>query len=58
MHEERPVVGKETVPVERVRMDTDTVTDEATVDEQVRKEQIEVEGDQGTTGTTGNRERR
>ena len=33
LHEERPVVEKETVPVERVRLDTETVTDEVTVDE-------------------------
>ncbi|MBD1543208.1 YsnF/AvaK domain-containing protein [Arthrobacter sp. IA7] len=44
LHEERPVVDKETVPVERVRLDTETVTDEVTVDEQVRKERIEADG--------------
>ncbi|PTT61969.1 PRC and DUF2382 domain-containing protein, partial [Arthrobacter sp. HMWF013] len=44
LHEERPVVEKETVPVERVRLDKDTVTDEVTVDEQVRKERIEADG--------------
>jgi uncharacterized protein (TIGR02271 family) len=44
LHEERPVVQKETVPVERVRLDTDTVTDEVTVDEEVRKERIETDG--------------
>ena len=36
---------KRTVPKERVRMDRDTVTDEETVSEQVRKERIETEGD-------------
>ena len=41
LHAERPVVGKETVPVERVRLGTETVTEEQTVDEQVRKEQID-----------------
>ncbi len=45
LHEERPVVEKETVPVERVRLDADTVTDTETVDEDVRKERIDVEGD-------------
>ncbi|MEK0153837.1 PRC and DUF2382 domain-containing protein [Arthrobacter oryzae] len=44
LHEERPVVEKETVPVERVRLNKDTVTDEVTVDEEVRKERIETEG--------------
>ena len=45
LHEERPVVDKETVPVERVRLDRETVTDTETVDEDVRKERIDVEGD-------------
>ncbi len=44
LHEERAVVGKETVPVERVRMDKDTVSGEEHVSEEVRKEQIEAEG--------------
>jgi len=38
---ERPVVDKETVPVERVRLSKETVTDEETVGDHVRKEQIE-----------------
>jgi uncharacterized protein (TIGR02271 family) len=45
LHAEEPVVEKRTVPKERVRMDRDTVTDEETVTEQVRKERIETEGD-------------
>jgi uncharacterized protein (TIGR02271 family) len=44
LHEERPVIEKETVPVERVRLDKETVTDEVTVDEEVRKERIETDG--------------
>jgi len=48
LHEERPVVEKETVPVERVRLNTETVTDEVTVDEDIRKERIETDGDDGT----------
>jgi uncharacterized protein (TIGR02271 family) len=48
LHEERPVVAKEAVPVERVRLDTETVTDEVTVDEQVRKERIEADGVEDT----------
>ena len=43
--EERPVVAKETVPVERVRLGTETVTGEETVNEQVRKEQIDTDQD-------------
>jgi uncharacterized protein (TIGR02271 family) len=38
---ERPVVEKEAVPVERVRLATDTVTEDAQVSESVRKEQID-----------------
>jgi Domain of unknown function (DUF2382) len=45
LREEEPVVEKRTVPKERVRLDTDTVTEERQVGEEVRKEQIEVEGD-------------
>jgi uncharacterized protein (TIGR02271 family) len=41
--EERVVVQKETVPVERVRLDKETVTEEQQVDEEVRKEQIEAD---------------
>jgi uncharacterized protein (TIGR02271 family) len=39
--EERVVVDKKTVPVERVRLGTETVTEEEQVSEDVRKEQIE-----------------
>jgi uncharacterized protein (TIGR02271 family) len=42
--EESPVVEKETVPVERVRLGTETVTEDQQVNEQVRKEKIELEG--------------
>jgi uncharacterized protein (TIGR02271 family) len=48
--EERPVVQKETVPVERVKLGTETVTDEERVTEDVRHEEIDVDGD--TNGTT------
>jgi uncharacterized protein (TIGR02271 family) len=40
---EQVVVNKETVPVERVRLDTDTVTEQQTVTEEVRKEQIDTD---------------
>jgi uncharacterized protein (TIGR02271 family) len=45
LNEERVVVDKTVDPVERVRLGTETVTEEQTVDEEVRKEHIEVEGD-------------
>lgn len=41
LHAERPVVAKEAVPVERVRLGTETVTQQQQVTEQVRKEQID-----------------
>jgi len=45
LHEETPVVQKDVVPKERVRLDKDTHTSEETVSEDVRSEQIEVDGD-------------
>ncbi|WP_244927948.1 PRC and DUF2382 domain-containing protein [Nocardioides sp. W7] len=45
LHEEKVVAQKVTEPVERVRLGTETTVDEETVSEDVRKEQIEVEGD-------------
>src|ERR671912_716338 len=45
LHEEQPVVEKKAVPKERVRMDKQSVTDEAQVSEEVRKERIEADGD-------------
>jgi uncharacterized protein (TIGR02271 family) len=53
LNAERPVVDKEAVPVERVRLGTETVTDEAQINEDVRKEQIE----EPDVNTTGRRER-
>jgi uncharacterized protein (TIGR02271 family) len=43
LHEETPVVEKRVVPRERVRLDTETVTEQRQVGEEVRKEQIEVD---------------
>jgi uncharacterized protein (TIGR02271 family) len=43
LHEERPVVETETVPVERVRMTTEEHVEDQTVRGQVRKERIEAE---------------
>jgi len=45
LREERPVVEKEAVPVERVRLATDTVTDDVTVSEDVRKEEVDSDVD-------------
>src|SRR3954452_11968808 len=43
LHAERAVVQKEPVPVERVRLDSETVTEQQTVSDEVRKEQLEVD---------------
>jgi uncharacterized protein (TIGR02271 family) len=41
LREEEVVVDKQAVPKERIRLDKDTVTDEETVSETVRKEQVD-----------------
>jgi uncharacterized protein (TIGR02271 family) len=58
LREEEPVVEKRVVPRERVRLDKDTVTGEERVAEEVRKEQIEVQDEEGTTGRQERRRRR
>ena len=45
LNEEQVVVQKDVQPVERVKLGTETVTEEQTVTEDVRKEHIEAEGD-------------
>jgi uncharacterized protein (TIGR02271 family) len=43
LHEERPVVAKETVPVERVSLDTETVREDREVSDTVRREEVEID---------------
>jgi uncharacterized protein (TIGR02271 family) len=43
LHEERAVLRKETVPVERVRLVTRKVEEDQTIRDEIRKERIEVE---------------
>jgi len=50
LREEVPVVEKEAVPVERVRLGTQTVTEQRQVTEEVRKERIETDGDTDVRG--------
>ncbi|MFI6904474.1 DUF2382 domain-containing protein [Nonomuraea sp. NPDC050394] len=45
LHAERAVVETEAVPVERVRLAKEEVTEDETVSRQVRKERIEADGD-------------
>jgi uncharacterized protein (TIGR02271 family) len=52
LHEERPVVGKETVAKERVRLGTETHHDEEQISDEVRKEQIDTDGDMSETAGT------
>ena len=47
LHAERPVVETEAVPVERVRLDKETVRDTETVAGEVRKERVEVDEPEG-----------
>ena len=55
LHEERPVVDKETVAVERVGLDVDEVRDTERVQTEVAHEEVEVDTD-GTRGRTGDRD--
>jgi len=52
LHDEVAVAEKEAVPVERVRLDTTTVTEQETVSADVAKEQIELDDPQAGSGTT------
>jgi uncharacterized protein (TIGR02271 family) len=54
---ERPVVDKEAVPVERVRLGTETHTEHETVGGEVRKEQIELDTDDRPRRDRGDRRR-
>ena len=53
LHEERPVISTEIVPVERVRLSTVVQTEQRTLSGQVRKEQIEVDIPGQTPSTLG-----
>ena len=48
LHAEEPVVEKQTVAKERVRMGTETMTEDREVSEEIRKEQIDTDGAQST----------
>jgi uncharacterized protein (TIGR02271 family) len=48
LHGERPVVQKQTVAKERVGIETDVTTDRQTVEDEVRKERVEVDGETET----------
>jgi len=52
LHSEEPVVSKHTEPVERVRLETETVTGSETVSGDIRKEKIDTEVDEGAPRNT------
>ena len=58
LHAEQPVVTTEAVPVERVRLGTETVSDTQQVTGQVRKEEVEVVDDASSTTRTTDAENR
>jgi uncharacterized protein (TIGR02271 family) len=51
LHEERAVVRKEVVPVERVRLRAKRVEEDTTIHDQLRRERIEIETDQTFAGS-------
>ena len=60
LHEERPVVEKDVVPTERVRLTKETTTHDETVSGEIRKEQVDTDvdstdrkGRQGRSGVQG-----
>ncbi|MYT75109.1 MULTISPECIES: PRC and DUF2382 domain-containing protein [unclassified Streptomyces] len=53
LHAERAVVSKETVPVERVRLETEKVTETKEVSDTVRKERIEYDDPKSERGMPG-----
>jgi uncharacterized protein (TIGR02271 family) len=53
LHEERAVFRKEAVPVERVRLVVRRVEEDRTFRDEVRKERIEIESDDGRTPAGG-----
>jgi uncharacterized protein (TIGR02271 family) len=54
--EERAVAAKETVPVERVQLDTETVTGTETVSAEVREEHIDLDTDSGVRNASRDRD--
>ncbi|MCX2729052.1 PRC and DUF2382 domain-containing protein [Saccharopolyspora sp. NFXS83] len=47
LHEDRPMVTKESVPVERLRLRTELVTEERTVQDEVQRERFDVQDQTG-----------
>jgi uncharacterized protein (TIGR02271 family) len=56
LHETRAVINKQTVPVERVRLSVKKVEEDKTINDQLRKERIEIDSSAGqpASGSGGN----
>lgn len=57
LHEERAILRKETVPVERVRLRARRVEEDKTIRDEIRRERIEIEPEQDYAETGGRSER-
>jgi uncharacterized protein (TIGR02271 family) len=55
LHEERAVLRKEVVPVERVRLRAKRVEEDSTIHDQLRRERIEIEPDQAFVSSSQQR---
>ncbi|MFD9635352.1 DUF2382 domain-containing protein [Streptomyces violascens] len=53
LHADQPIISKESVPVERVRLETERVTEQREVSAEVRKEQVEYDTDLDDKGSHG-----
>lgn len=53
LHEERAVLRKEVVPVERVRLTARRVDEDTTIKDEIRRERIEIEPERGIGGNPG-----
>lgn len=53
LHEERAVLRKEVVPVERVRLTARRVDEDKTIKDEIRRERIEIEPERGIGGNPG-----
>ncbi|UQA92953.1 DUF2382 domain-containing protein [Streptomyces halobius] len=51
LHEERPVINKRMVPVERVRLETERVTEQKEVTAEIRREELELDDGRGVRRT-------
>jgi uncharacterized protein (TIGR02271 family) len=55
LHEERAILRKEVVPVERVRLRAKRIEEESTVRDELRRERIEIEPDEAFAGSQSQR---